>query len=133
MKNVKNWQRLMFLSIGLIIGAAVSLAVVIIAPPPTLIQSARDGMLINIGIQLFLVLAVYWIMYRRRKGDYKKELLVIFAVLTMLMGVIILDGFAAYYGDPDHHNVSIAMLINAICDFLAGIVLLIARYSKKSN
>jgi hypothetical protein len=124
------WRRMLYGSIGLIAVVAVILVIMVI-PPSTIPQRAVIPIWVNVIVHLLIIVALIWIIQVNKRGDQRKELLVVTGALLIVLSIIILDGVAAYYGTPDQHGASILLLISAVCDFAAGVLALIARYFRR--
>ena len=128
---IRNWSYLLYASIALLLLGAINLFLVVVPIPSNIPLSAVNGLWINIAIKMIILITLLWIINKRKKGDYKDDLLVITGGLTIMMSFLIIDGVAAYYNEPTQHAVSISMMITAIFDFVAGLMILAARYFGK--
>jgi membrane protease YdiL (CAAX protease family) len=131
MRKDFKWQRFIYLSILLILAAAINLAIVVIPPPTTIPDMAVDALWMNIAIQLVLIAGIFWILWKANKGDWKKELLIIVGALAIIMSLVILDGVFAYYGDAERHSVAVSMIITSILDFIAGLFIIFTGVFRK--
>ena len=132
MINEIVWRRMLCLSMGLIFVVAVILVILVI-PPSTLPEMAVIPTLVIAIIHLLIVVALIWtIRVNKRGGRINKELLVAAGVIPIVLSLLILDGAFAYIDDPDMHGVVILFFICVGCDFVAGLLALIARYFRRS-
>ena len=132
MINEIVWRRMLCLSMGLIFVVAVILVILVI-PPSTLPEMAVIPTLVIAIIHLLIVVALIWtIRVNKRGGRINKELLVAAGVIPIVLSLLILDGAFAYIDDPDMHGVGILLFICVGCDFVAGLLALIARYFRRS-
>ena len=132
MINEIVWRRMLYLSMGLIFVVAVILVILVI-PPSTLPEMAVIPTLVIAIIHLLIVVALIWtIRVNKRGGRINKELLVAAGVIPIVLSLLILDGAFAYIDDPDMHGVGILLFICVGCDFVAGLLALIARYFRRS-
>ena len=87
--------------------------------------------LVNVIVHLLIVVTLLWIIKVNKRGDQRKELLVIVGLALIVLSLMILDGAFAYIDKPDQHAISIWLFICFGCDFVAGLLALIARYFRK--
>jgi hypothetical protein len=126
-----SFRRMLLLGIGLITTVAAILAILVI-PPSTIPEIAKIPIWVNVIVQLLIVVVLIWmIKVNNRGGKINKELLVAAGVITMALSLLLLDGAFAYLGNPDQPGVSFWMFICVGCDFVAGLLALIARYFRK--
>jgi len=122
---------MLYLSIGLIFVVAAILAFVVI-PPPAIPETAVIPVSVIAILHLLIIVALIWtIKVNKRGGRINKELLVATGVISIVFGLMDLDGAFAYMDTPDLHGVGIALLICSGCDFIAGLLALIARYFRR--
>ena len=76
---------------------------------------------------------IWTIKVNKRRGEIKKELLVIAGSVLILLGLLILDGAFAYIDNPNMFVAGISMFICVGCDFIAGLLILIARYFRRGR
>ena len=133
------WRRMLYVSIGLITAVVTILALVVIpyvisdTSPTATPENAVPAILVSIIIHLLIVVALIWtIMVNKRGRKINKELLVAAGVIPILLGLLLLDGAFAYIDNPGMFVVGISMFICVGCDFIAGLLALIARYFRKS-
>lgn len=125
------WGRMLYLSLGLISVVAVILAIVAILPP-AIPEMAVIPILIIVIVHLLIIVALLWTIRVDKRGcRINKDLLVAAGVIPIVLSLFILDGAFAYIDEPDLSGVGISMLICAGCDFVAGLLALIARYFRK--
>ena len=123
-----SFHRMLYVGIGLITAVAVILAILVI-PPSTLPHSYINSIWVKVIIHLLIIIALIWtIKVKKRGGQINKELLVAAGVIPIVLSLLILDGAFAYIDKPDLHTVAISMFICVGCDFVAGLLALIARY-----
>ena len=131
MINETVWRRMLYLSIGLIFVVAVILAFVVI-PPPTIPETAIIPASVIATFHLLIIVALIWtINVDKRGGRINKELLVAAGVIPIVFSLMSLDGAFAYINTPNLHSVGISLLICSGCDFVAGLLALIARYFRR--
>ena len=140
MINEIVWRRMLYMSIALLITIAIILAILVIpqvisdTSPSATPEYAVPAIVVNIIIQLLIVVALIWtIKVNNRGGKINKELLVGAGVTPIVLGLMMLDGGFAYIDHPDTHGAGISMFICVGCDFVAGLLALIARYFRRSG
>ena len=120
------WHRMLYVGIGLITAVAAILAIVVI-PPSTIPQSAVIPIWVNVIVHLLIIVALIRIIKVNKRGD----LLVLAGVALIILSLLMLDGVFAYIGTPDQHSVGISLMICVGCDFVAGLLTIIARYIRR--
>ncbi len=84
------------------------------------------------GVYLLMIFGIYWTIRTSRLGKrINKELLVACGLIPFVIGLIALDGVAAYWNKPDTFPISIALLVSTCANTLSCVFILIARYFKK--
>ena len=138
MINENVWRRMLYLSLGLIFIVALILAIVVIPQvmsdksPSASPENAVPAISVIAIVHLLIVFALIWtIKVNNRSGRINKELLVATGVIPMVAGLLILDGAFAYLDNPYTHWTGIWMFICVGCDFVAGLLALIARYFRR--
>ena len=125
------FRRMLYVGIGLIIIVAAILAILVI-PPSTIPEPAIIPIWVNVIVQLLIIAALIWtINVNNRGGKINKELLVAAGVIPLVLSLLMLDGAFHYLGEPDQPNVSFWMFICVGCSFVAGLIVLIARYFRR--
>jgi len=128
-----SFRRMLYVGAGLITVVAAILAIMVI-PPSTIPKGAVTPIWVIVIVHLLIIVALLRIVHVNKLGGRtNKALLVLAGVTIIVLSFVILDGALAYYGTPDQHGVSIWMLIIAGCDFVAGLLTLIARYFRKGR
>ena len=126
------WRRMLYVGIGLITAVAAILAFV--ASYSALPEPAVTPTWVFSIIHLLIVVALIWtIKVNNRGGKINKELLVASGVIPLVLSFMMIDGAFAYIDDPDMHSIGILLFICVGCNFFAGLLALIARYSRKSR
>lgn len=138
MINEIIWHRMLYSSIGLIFVVAAILAIVVIPQvmsdksPSATPENATPAIAVIVIVHLLIVVALIWTIKVNNRGSHiNKELLVAAGVIPMVVGLLILDGAFAYVDKPDTHSTGIWMFICVGCDFVAGLLALIARYFRR--
>jgi len=84
------------------------------------------------AVYLSLIIGLFWTIRTHSKGKHiNKELLVACGLIPLFIGVIALDGVAAYWDKPETFPISIALLVSSCANTVACVLILIARYSKR--
>jgi peptidoglycan/LPS O-acetylase OafA/YrhL len=127
---------MLYMGIGLITAVAAILAIVVIPyvisdkSPSATPENAVPAISVIVIVHLLIVVALIWIIkVNKRSGEVKnKELLVIAGVALIVLSLLMLDGAFAYIDNPNMIVTGISMFICVGCDFIAGLLTLIARY-----
>ena len=131
MINETVWNRILYLSIGLIFVVAIILTIVVV-PPPTIPGTAVIPVSVLAIVHLLIIFALIWtIKINKRGGKINKELLVAAGVIPIVLSLMNLDGAFEYIDTPNLRGVGISLLICSGCDFVAGFLALIARFFRK--
>ena len=126
-----SFRRMLYIGIGLIIAVAAILAILVI-PPSTIPGKAIAPIWVIVIVHLLITIVFIWTIMVNKRGDrINKGLLVIAGLFLIALSLMILDGAFAYSGEPDKPGVSFWMFICVGCDFVAGLLVLIARYFRK--
>ena len=131
------WHRMLYVSIGLITAVAAILAIVVIPhvimdkSPSATPEQAVPAISVIVIVHLLIIVALIWTIKVSKRGGQKKALLVIAGLVLIVLSLLILDGAFAYIDLPGMHGTGISMLICVGCDFVAGLLALIARYFRK--
>jgi hypothetical protein len=84
------------------------------------------------GIYLLIIAGIYWTIRIHGRGKrINKELLVACGVIPLVIGLIGLDGVAAYWDKAETHSISIALLFSISSNVIAFVLIFIARYSRR--
>ena len=132
MVNETVWCRMLYVSIGLITTVAVILAIMVILFP-MIPEPAVIPILVIAIIHLLIIVALIWtIKVKKRGSKINKELLVASGVIPIVLSLLISRGAFAYIDEVDDlHTVAILMFICVGCAFVAGLLVLIARYRRR--
>jgi len=138
MINEIVWRRILYTGIGLIVAVAAILAIVVIpqvlsdTSPSADPGKAVPAISVIVVVHLLIVAALIWTIKVNNRGTkINKELLVAAGVAPMVLSLLILDGAFAYVDEPHMHWAGVSMFIGVGCDFLAGLLALIARYFRR--
>jgi hypothetical protein len=126
MINEIVWNRMLYVGIGLITAVAAILAILVI-PPSTIPERLVTLTWVIVIVHLLIIVALLWIINVIKHGGQKKELLVIAGWVLIVVSLYMLDGAFASLGKPDKHGLSFWMFICVGCDFVAGLLAIIAR------
>lgn len=81
-------------------------------------------------IYLLIIAGIYWTIRKHDRGKpINKELLVACGIIPLLIGLIGLDGVAAYWNKAETRGISIALLFSISSNIIAFVLIFIARYS----
>ena len=128
-----SFHRMLYVVIGLITAVAVILAILVI-PPSTLPQSYINSIWVKVIVHLLIIIALIWTIKVDKRGDDRKELQIIAGVIIIALGLILLDHAFAFHGRPEQPPaVSFWMFICVGCDIVAGLLILIARYFRRTR
>ena len=128
-----SFHRMLYVVIGLITAVAVILAILVI-PPSTLPQSYINSIWVKVIVHLLIIIALIWTIKVDKRGDDRKELQIIAGVIIIALGLILLDHAFAFHGRPEQPpGVSFWMFICVGCDIVAGLLILIARYFRRTR
>jgi len=137
MVNDTAFRRIIYVIAGLVSIVVLILAIKVIpsvwmdTSPYAAPEKAVPAISVVVIIHLLIVAALIWtIIVKKRGGQINKELLVASGVIPVIMSLVILDGAFAYFDNPNLPGVGISMFICAACDFIAGVMTLISRYTK---
>lgn len=84
------------------------------------------------GIYLLIIFGIYQTIRTHQHGKHvNKELLVACGLIPLVIGLISLDGVAAYWEKAETHSISIVLLFSTVFNTIACILIFIARYSKR--
>ncbi len=84
------------------------------------------------AVYLLMIVGLLWTIRSHGKGKrINRELLVACGLIPLFIGVIALDGVAAYWDKPETFPISIALLFSTCANTVACVLILIARYSKR--
>ena len=140
MINEIVWNRMLYVGIGLITTVAAILAIVVIPyvisdkSPSATPENAVPAISVIVIVHLLIIVALIWtIKVNKRSGEIKKELLVIAGLTLIVLSLLILDGAFAYIDNPSMFVAGISMFICVGCDFIAGLLTLIARYFRRTR
>lgn len=129
------WRRMLYVGTGLITAVAAIYAIMVIphviSDKSTSVapESTVPAISILVIIHLLFIVALIWTIKVNKRGDQiNKELLVGVGVILIGLSLLRLDDAFAYIDKPGLHGVGISMLICIGCDFVAGLLALIARY-----
>lgn len=131
---------MLYFAAGFITTAALLLGAVVIpyvatdTYPRATPENAIRAIAVNITVHLFVLVAVIWtISVQKRKGKFNNELLVACGIIPIILGLMVLDGAFAYLDHPGMLVASISMFLCVGFDVTGGVLVLIARYSRKSK
>ncbi|NQU84640.1 MAG: hypothetical protein HQ541_02660 [Mariniphaga sp.] len=83
-------------------------------------------------IYLLIIVGIYWTIRIHGRGKrINKELLVACGIIPLVIGLIGLDGVAAYWDKAETRSISIALLFSISSNIIAFVLIFIARYSKR--
>lgn len=86
------------------------------------------------GVYLLMIIGIYWTIYTYAHGKrINKELLVACGLIPFIIGLIAIDGVAAYWNKPETFPISIALLFSTCSNTVACVFILIARYHKRNQ
>ena len=84
------------------------------------------------GIYLLMIMGIYWNIRTHVRGKrINKELLVACGIIPLVIGIISLDGVAAYWDKAETRNISFALLYSFSSNVLAFSLIFAARYLKR--
>jgi hypothetical protein len=84
------------------------------------------------GIYLLIIVGIYWTIRIHGRGKrINKELLVACGIIPLVIGLIGLDGVAAYWDKEETRSISVALLFSISSNIIAFVLIFIARYSKR--
>ena len=128
-----SFHRMLYVGIGLITAVAVILAILVI-PPSTLPHSYINSIWVKVIVHLLIIIALIWTIKVDKRGDDRKELQIIAGVILIALGLILLDHAFAFHGRPEQPpGVSFWMFICVGCDIVVGLLILIARFYRRTR
>ncbi len=84
------------------------------------------------GVYLLMIFGILWTIRTHKLGKrINKELLLACGVIPLVIGLIALDGVAAYWNKPETFPISIALLISTCLNTIACVLIFIARFHKR--
>lgn len=137
MSQKNGFTKILYTAIGFII---FSILVIILRIIPLIhihvpLPYSNTGIIVESVVSiiyLLIVVGLYWTIRVHNKGKrINKELLVACGVIPLIIGLIALDGVAAYWDDAERHRIAIAILISTGLNVIAFVLIFIARYSKR--
>lgn len=139
MINEILWRRMLYVSVGLLTIVAIIIAFVVIPQvisdksPTATPENAVPAFWVNVIFHLLVIVALIWtIVVNNRGRRINKELLVAGGVISIVLGLFLIDAAFAYKNHPDMYA-SIWLFICVGYDVVAGIIVLIARYFRKNT
>ena len=128
-----SFHRMLYVGIGLITAVAVILSILVI-PPSTIPQAHITPIWIQVIVHLLIIIALIWTIKVNKRGDDRKELQIIAGVMLITLGLVLSDYAFAYHGRPEQPpGVSFWMFICVGCDIVVGLLILIARYFRRTR
>jgi hypothetical protein len=133
-KAVVN-MRILFTGAGIVLLVAVILTVVVI--PSVILDKTPNATPVNatIGIAIVIILHLLVlyafrqaIIVNKRGGHLINVIYIVSGIGLLLLGLIIMDGADAYLGHNQMQLASISMFICVGCDFLAGVIVIVAMF-----
>ena len=124
-----SFSRMLYVGTGLIAAVAAILAILVI-PPSTIPKPAIIPIWVIVIVHLLIIVALIWTIKVYKRGDDRKKLQIKAGVILIALGLIISDGAFAYLDKP---GVSFWMFICVGCDIVAGLLILIARYFRRTR
>lgn len=124
------WRRMLYVVTGLVTAVAAILAIVLL--PHYIMDKSLVSAIPFISVIVIVHLLIVFALIRiiranKRSGQIKKGLLVATGVILILLSLFIIDG-AVEYTEPGTYGIGISMFICVGCDFVAGLLALIAQY-----
>jgi len=128
-----SFHRMLYVGIGLITAVAVILSILVI-PPSTIPEAHITPIWIQVIVHLLIIIALIWTIKVNKRGDDRKELQIIAGVMLITLGLVLSDYAFAYHGRPEQPPVvSFWMFICVGCDIVVGLLILIARYFRRTR
>lgn len=126
-----SFRRMLYFGIGLSTVVALILAILVI-PPSTIPKQAFIPIWVNVIVHLIINVVLFWTINVNKRGrPINTELLAGAGVILILLSLLLIDGAVAYLGQPEQPGVSFWMFVCVGCDFVAGLLILIARFIPK--
>ena len=138
MKNLTVWQRLMYISAGLVFLVVLLLGFAVI-PHIRMDESItefadgaiRGTFFVSLIHLLFLILLIGAIISSFRRGKAIKGLLIVSGIFLILLGLLISDGGFSYIDSPSSRPTAIYIFICVGFDLIAGILAFVAIYKRR--
>lgn len=137
MVQKSDFAKILYTAIGFIIFSILVIALRVIplvhvhVPQPysntvIIVESVVSGIYLLIAAGLYRTIRVHG-----RGKRINKELLVACGVIPLVIGLIGLDGVAAYWDKAETRSISIALLFSIGSNVFACVLIFIARYSRR--
>ena len=127
-----SFHRMLYVGMGPIAAVAAILAILAIHPS-AIPEHAIIPIWLTVIVHLLIIVALIWTIKVYKRGDDRKELQIIAGVILIVFGLLISTGSFAYPDSPYQPSVGIWMFICSGCDIVVGLLILIARFFRRTR